>query len=130
MLPRGVTESLLAWDVGLSVAERERVHRDVAVFIRAEIALAPAHLRLALRVLATAFAAWIVVARLAGIGAEAATAAWTRFTGSPGGMFVRLLRSLAILAFGEHPIVRARLGEPSVAAWQRDRRLARKEEIA
>jgi hypothetical protein len=130
MLPRAVTESFLGWDVGLSVAERERVHRDVVAFVRAEIALAPAHIRFVLRVLAGTFAAWIILTRLAGIDVAAAIAAWSHLTGPPGGMLIRLLRSLALLAFGEHPLVRARLGEPSVTALQSDRRLARMKEIA
>ena len=95
--------SLLPDWPALSPADRSVVGRDCAAFVRRQIALAPAHLRLGIRIL---YAVFVLFAALSLSKADAAALA--RFSACGPAAFAgleRVLRSMTLLAFLEHPAV-------------------------
>ena len=105
--------------------ERELAVREAARFVRHELRLAPFHIRLPLRVLAVGLGSCYVIARMGSRGDKAAAGAWPRAVawwcaigGAPAQSHLRLLRSLALLAFLEHPLVLVRLGAPDTPQRQ------------
>jgi hypothetical protein len=88
----------------LADADRRLVSRHCAAFVRGQIALAPAHIRLGVRLLFVLFIAFTTF-RLA----RADGAALARFASCgppPFAGLERVLRSMTLLAFLEHPAVR------------------------
>ncbi len=105
----------------LAAADREAAHAAAADFLRRQLAIAPFHVRLGVRLLGFAFFA---AALAAGLGRPFASRelAWRRAfldrvsrSSMPGAMLVRLYRSLTLLAYLEQPAVRAALGADAVA---------------
>lgn len=103
---------------------RRQVHRDVCKFVECELSLAPAHLRLGLRVVAAAFylgaffaAGGRTFASLNGASRLRILRWWTRL-GHVTRTFVRVHRTLSVLAFLEHPLVLDALDVENGAARQ------------
>lgn len=103
---------------------RTRVERDVTAFLVAQIAAMPTLLQLPYRGALAAFDLLPLVRysrlfrRLDGTAGAAWLAAWTARGGLPARNFVKLLRSCALLAYFDHPLVVAALasGRRSEAA--------------
>ena len=117
MLPyKALCESLLPdWPM-LELQQRGTVLADTSDFVKAEIAGAPFHIRLGVSVLAAVFFFGAVVLGL-GRGFSRRGPAWRRSylqtwlkLGPQAQAFVRLLRSLTLLAYLEHPLVLEVLG--------------------
>ena len=97
-------ESLLPEWPPLADTDRRAVSRHCAAFVRGQIALAPAHIRLGVRLL---FALFIAFATLRLARADGATLArFASFGPPPFAGLERVLRSMTLLAFLEHPAVR------------------------
>jgi hypothetical protein len=97
-------DSLLPDWPSLAAADRRLVSRHCSAFVRRQIALAPAHIRLGVRLLFALFVAFAIL-RLA----RADGAALAKFAASGPAPFAgleRVLRSMTLLAFLEHPAVR------------------------
>jgi hypothetical protein len=98
-------DSLLPDWPALADADRRLVCRHCATFVRRQIALAPAHIRLGVRLL---FALFIAFAALRLARADSvALAKFASFGPAPFAGLERVLRSMTLLAFLEHPAVRA-----------------------
>lgn len=115
----------------LAPAEREAAHAAAADFLRRQLAIAPFHVRFAMRLLGLAFFA---AALAAGLGRPFANRelAWRRAfidrvsrSSMPGAMLVRLYRSLTLLAYLEQPAVRTALGADTVSERIAERRAMR-----
>lgn len=109
-------ESFLPEWPRLEPQQRNAVLADSSVFVKAEIASAPFHIRLGIHVLIAAFLFGAVVRGL-GRGFSrrepawrcAYLQAWSKL-GPQAQALVRLLRSLTLLAYFEHPVVVEVLG--------------------
>lgn len=102
----------------VGAAARRQILRDTAVFLRAQVQGAPAHVRLGVMGLGLGFRAWMLAAALLGRNPAAALERWERLIGEPGRAYVRLLRSLAVLSYLEHPLVLGALGMAQVPDQQ------------
>jgi len=123
-------DTLAPEDLGVGEAEHDAVLRDVAAFVRAEGALAPQPLRLGLAVLSLALLAWMGALSPGRGGPDRALELWDRIAGTPGRALTRVLRSLTLVAYLDHPLVRARLGVATVPERQRRFRALRDQEVA
>lgn len=115
----GLTEALLPLWPSLEASARDSVARDVVAFVRAELRLAPFHVRVGLAVLAALFSLYVAVATsgrglgpLADAQRNRLLAGWERLGGNAARSFLRVMRSLTLLAFFDHPAVLAALGAP------------------
>jgi hypothetical protein len=106
----------------LPPAERTEVIASCTGFVRAQIGLAPFHIRFGFRVLFIAFSLY------APFRSEGAGQALTSFSALPLPLVAgleRLLRASTLLAFFEHPLVLRALGEPTPAERQQTFRAVR-----
>lgn len=115
MLDKTVDSLLPDWP-SLPAAERAAVSRHCSAFVRRQIGRAPGHIRLGVRglfVIFTVFATLRAFTRGSlSVGADAA--ALTAFSSLGPATFAgleRILRSMTLLAFLEHPMVMAAIGE-------------------
>lgn len=90
--------------------DREEVLADTAKFLRGHIHNASLLVQAGLAVLSLAFRCWMLLGRLLGWDPVRAMERWEALTGDPGRSFLRLVRSLAVLSYLEHPYVLRRLG--------------------
>jgi hypothetical protein len=96
-------DSLLPQWPPLSESDRATVSSHCVAFVRRQVSLAPAHIRLGIWILFAAFVAF-AAARLT----KADAPALAKFSSSGPGAFAgleRVLRSMTLLAFLEHPTV-------------------------
>jgi hypothetical protein len=115
VLERTVDSLLPDWP-SLPPAERVTVGHHCSTFVRRQISRAPAHIRLGFWGL---FAVFVTFAALRSIGrgsfaASADAAALTAFAALGPAAFAgleRILRSMTVLAFLEHPAVLSAIGE-------------------
>lgn len=104
-------------EVGLTAAERKALMARVSSFVRAEVALAPAHIRLPVCILSWVFAGWLGLLAFRAPAWQAANW-WEKLGGMPARALTRLIRSLALLAFAEDRLVAMRTGTLTVSARQ------------
>lgn len=123
LVPTAALSVLLPLEVVPTQADRARVLAGAAAFIRAEVGLAPAHVRTGVTVLSVAFAGWVWLGSLGTGSPVSAVTAWERVAGSPGRSLTRLLRSLGVLWLLEDDVVLRSLGIPPL----RDRNEAARE---
>jgi hypothetical protein len=123
-------DALVPRGLGVPEAERDSVLDQVAGFVRAEGALAPLPIRLGLTALSLALLAWLGVLALGRRDREAALEYWDRFAGAPGRALTRMLRSLTLIAYLDHPLVRSRMGVATVPERQRHYRAFRARAVA
>jgi len=117
-------DALLPEWPALPPSVRASVSAHCACFVRRQIALSPAHIRFGVRVLFTAFCAFAFVRLgmrpLSSVPRELRAAALRAFALEQAPPFValeRVLRSLTVLAFLEHPDVLAAIdAEPAPAS--------------
>ena len=105
----------------LPPAQRDQVIADCIAFVRAQLALAPFHIRFGFRVLFIAFSLHALFSSEPGH-------ALTSFSALPLPLVAgleRLLRASTMLAFFEHPLVLKALGEPTPAERQQTFRTVR-----
>lgn len=109
----GFTDRLIATllpDVpALDPDERAAVARDVAAVVRRFLAAAPFHVRAVTATIGAVLWIWLGLGGLTGGKPANLLAAFESLPG-PGQVVMRLYRSLALLAFYEHPLVEAGLG--------------------
>ncbi len=115
MLDKTVDSLLPDWP-SLPTAERSLVSRHCSAFVRRQIGRAPAHIRLGVWGLLVGFMVFATVRALArgslSAGADAAAlAAFSSFGPAAFAGLERILRSMTLLAFLEHPMVVAAIGE-------------------
>jgi hypothetical protein len=120
-------DALVPRGLGVPEAERDSVLDEVARFVRAEGALAPLPIRLGLTALSLALLAWLGLGRR---DREKALQQWDRLAGAPGRALTRLLRSLTLIAYLDHPLVRSRMGVATVPERQRHFRELRASKVA
>jgi hypothetical protein len=123
-------DALVPRGLGVPEAERESVLDEVAGFVRAEGALAPLPIRLGLAALSLALLAWLRALALARRDRETALNHWDRLAGAPGRALTRMLRSLTLIAYLDHPLVRSRMGVGTVPERQRRFRGLRADKVA
>ena len=120
-----VTAALLPSAPGLAPDARAQVERDVAAFLAGQVASLPTLLRIPYRVALAAFDLLPLVRRrrtfrqLDGVARAAWLDTWTERRGLATRNFVKLLRSCALLAYFDHPLVAAELASatrPGAAA--------------
>ncbi len=105
----------------LPPAERADVVAECTRFVRAQLGLAPFHIRFGFRVLFIAFSLYALFSSEPG-------RALTSFSALPLPLVAgleRLLRASTMLAFFEHPLVLKALGEPTPAERQQTFRAVR-----
>lgn len=108
----------------IGAAVRRQVLADTASFLHAQVRAAPAHVRLGVVALGLGFRTWMAAASVLRRDPAAALERWDSLGGGPGRAYLRLLRSLAVLSYLEHPLVLGGLGMPQVPEQQaRFRRL-------
>ena len=128
MLDRTIAALVPDWPV-LPPTERAEVITACISFVRAQLGLAPFHIRFGFRIL---FSAFLIYAPFrAGLFANAAARAraLTSFSALPLPLVAgleRLLRASTILAFFDHPLVLRALGEPLPAERQQAFRALRR----
>lgn len=108
----------------LPVADRAVVTAACIGFVRAQLARAPFHIRFGFGVLFAAFELYALFRA----GRNARGRALTSFSALPLPLVAgleRLLRASTMLAFFDHPLVLAALGEPSPARRQQEFRALR-----
>lgn len=115
MLETTVDSLLPDWP-SLAPAARLEVSRDCSAFVRRQISLAPAHIRLGFWILASIFMTFAAVRSIVrgSIFAKADASALATFSARGPAAFAgleRILRSMTLLAFLEHPIVLSAIGE-------------------
>jgi hypothetical protein len=120
-------DALVPRGLGVTEAERDSILDQVAGFVRAEGALAPLPIRLGLTALSLALLAWLGLGRR---DREKALRRWDQLTGAPGRALTRMLRSLSLLAYLDHPLVRSRMGVATVPERQRQFRELRAGRVA
>ena len=120
-------DALVPRGLGVPEAERDSILDQVAGFVRAEGALAPLPIRLGLAALSLALLAWLGLGRR---DREKALQRWDQRTGAPGRALTRMLRSLSLLAYLDHPLVRSRMGVATVPERQRQFRELRAGRVA
>ncbi|HXB54087.1 MAG TPA: hypothetical protein VN461_04840 [Vicinamibacteria bacterium] len=132
MVSRSLVETLLPRRPELDRAARARVLSDVTDFVQQALAMAPWHLRIGVNVLTLCLTAWLSIylglTRLRAITHDMGERAIELFERMPNPApgLVRLYRSLAMLAFYDHPIVMALMGiESSEERQTRFRELRR-----
>jgi hypothetical protein len=123
-------DALVPRGLGVPEAERSSVLDEVAGFVRAEGALAPLPIRLGLAALSLALLAWLGILGLGRGNREAALQHWDRLAGAPGRALTRMLRSLTLIAYLDHPLVRSRMGVATVPERQRRFRELRASSVA
>ncbi len=123
-------DALVPRGLGVPEAERDSVLDEVAGFVRAEGALAPLPIRLGLSALSLALLAWIGVLALGRRDRDWALRHWDRLAGAPGRALTRVLRSLSLIAYLDHPLVRSRMGVATVPERQRHYRELRADRVA
>lgn len=101
---------LLYLDEIPTVRERREAVASAADFISREISLAPAHVRAGIMGLCCVFAVWVAVAGFCTGSRAGAIRSWERFSGTPGRMLIRLLRSLGNLWILELGSVQRQMG--------------------
>jgi hypothetical protein len=113
-----IVDALLPEWPSLAPDARASVSAHCARFVRRQIALSPAHIRFGLRVLFTAFVMFaflrLGMRRLGSASRERRTAALRAFALEQVPAFValeRVLRSMTMVAFLEHPDVLTAIGE-------------------
>lgn len=120
----------------LAAEERQAAQAAAADFLRRQLAIAPFHVRIGVRLLA---AVLFAAALAAGLGRPFATRelAWRRAfldraarSSLPVAMVVRLYRSLTLLAYLEQPAVRAALGADPVGARIAEHRAERRRQVS
>jgi hypothetical protein len=117
-----VARPLLPSIPGLSAQETERVERDLAAFLADEIAAMPAHLRVPFRLGLIAFAILPLLRfgrTYRALPADLKRRVVYAWANSPIGAFrnfVKLVRSCALFAYLDHPIVMAQLERESGAS--------------
>jgi hypothetical protein len=109
-----VTTLLPDWPA-LSAAERAVVGRHCAMFTRRQIALAPAHIRAGIWTLYGVFSAFSTLRSLrrglsSPTSSATALAAFAALGPAPFAGLERVLRSMTLLAFLEHPHVLSAVG--------------------
>jgi hypothetical protein len=110
------------WPV-LPPPARAEVSGHCARFVRAQLALAPFHIRMGVAVLFAAFRLYLLFTRGPWPSRASHSAALTGFSALPLPLVAgleRLLRAATILAFFDEPAVLAALGEEGAPARQRD----------
>lgn len=133
---RALIEALLPDWPKLAPEARAAATEAAIAFVEREMALAPVHVRIGLKALGAAFA---VFARIAALGRgfkplsrgkrETILRNWSRL-GFPFAAYVRVMRSLAVLAFAEHPATLAAMGLESAEEKQARFRAKRAETLA
>ena len=123
-----VSHLMPEWPV-LEPRDREVVRVDVHRFVQEQLAGASLALRIPARLLGAGFATFACVARLGWevherAGQERKIELWQSL-GFPFRGYVRLVRSLTMLAFLEHPLVRDALNLQDLERLQRDARQRR-----
>ena len=133
---RALIETLLPDWPKLAPEARAAAAKAALAFVERELALAPAHVRIGLKALGAAFAAFARIAALgrgfkplASAKREAILRNWSRL-GFPFAAYVRVMRSLAILAFAEHPATLEAMGLESAEEKQTRFRATRAETLA
>lgn len=110
-----IVGALAPHEPALAPAARERALRDTVRFVASQIEAMPSYLRLPYLLALSAFD-WLALLRhgrrfpgLAPARREAWIESWSASALAPRRDFVKLLRSCTLLAFFDHPAVRARL---------------------
>jgi hypothetical protein len=110
LAPRAYLSSFLPFEgLNLTPAAQDNLINETARFVRDEVMLAPFHLRAGIVVFALLFNLWLAIARLGGLSTVTAATRWEKF-GAPMRSLTRLIRSLALLYFCEHPAVLEKQG--------------------
>ena len=109
-------DSLLPDWPSLPVAERAVVSRHCSAFVRRQISRAPAHIRMGVWLLLVIFMTFARVRSImrGSLSAGSDAAALTTFSSLGPAAFAgleRILRSMTLLAFLEHPMVLSAIGE-------------------
>jgi len=114
-----MVDALLPDWPALSAESRSLVGAHCAHFVRKQIALSPAHIRFGISVLFTAFCTFaflrLGMRRLGSVSREQRAIALRAFAFDQVSPFIaleRVLRSMTVLAFLEHPDVLIAIGEP------------------
>lgn len=120
MLDKTVDSLLPDWP-SLPRAERSVVSRHCSAFVRRQIGHAPAHIRLGVWGLLVVFMVFATLRALTrgSLSSGADAAALTAFSSLGPAAFAgleRILRSMTLLAFLEHPMVVAAIGERAGAS--------------
>lgn len=102
----------------LKASERTRILADTEHFLSGHIRNASFVVRAGVLALSLAFRAWMGLARTLRWSPIVAMNRWEVLAGDPGRSFLRLVRSLAVLFFLEHPLVLHALGMPQVRDQQ------------
>jgi hypothetical protein len=115
MLEATVTSLLPDWP-SLTPEARRQVSHHCAAFVRRQISLAPAHIRGGFWLLYATFIVFAAVRALArgSLAPRGDAAALTAFASLGPASFPgleRVLRSMTVLAFLEHPVVQSSLGD-------------------
>lgn len=124
-LDRTIAATMPDWPP-LAPADRAVVTAACIGFVRQQLALAPFHIRFGFRVLFTGFQVYALFR--AGSEPAARSRALTAFSALPLPLvsgLERLLRAATMLAFFDHPLVLAALGEPTPARRQQEFRALR-----
>jgi hypothetical protein len=119
-LDRTIAALIPDWPV-LPPAQRGEVIAACTRFVRAQLGLAPFHIRFGFRVLFTAFLMYASFRCGLFPSVAARAQALTSFSALPLPLVAgleRLLRASTMLAFFEHPLVLGALGEPASAERQ------------
>jgi len=123
----GVVEAILPCFPELEAGERAAVRRDAAAFVTSQIRAMPSVLRLPVVLAVLVLDALPLVRygrRFRGLDRARQEAALARWSANPLGPLrdvLKLLRSLALLAYFDHPLVAARLGRTEPASCARVR---------
>jgi hypothetical protein len=126
--------TLLPDHPALLASARAAVLDAAAAFVGGQIGRAPAHVRLGVRVLGLALLTWLALHGVLRAPApyRQAAPALARFQalGAPFAGVLRVYRSMALLAFYEHPLVEAALGFEDPVARQAAFRALRARRVA
>jgi hypothetical protein len=113
---RAIVEAMLPEGrPALNATATSSVRNDVVAFVAGQILMLPRRLRLAFTLGLAVFGAWVRLRRIQGFAAQppavrtALIDAWSFGEWGPGRKLFRLIRSTALLAFYEHPLVTAQL---------------------
>jgi len=125
-----LADALLPQYPELSREEFAAVRNHAIDYTTGAVRSAPAHVRFGVMGLSLALAVWLIVnARRPGDVARA-LGQWEKLTGTPGRALLRLMRTLALFGFLEHPLVLAKLGVPQVTDRQASFRALRALQIS
>jgi hypothetical protein len=129
ILSARLIESLMPEFPALPEAEATLVRGDVMQFVELELRIAPAYLRAVTAVLGLVFSVFAALPGTSGGGRTTRAVTLCQWLmGPPGRTYLRLIRSLAVLAFLEHPVVQETIGAPSTAD-RHDRYRAKRDEV-